>query len=84
MANIKLGTTLFLRCVGAIIFLHGLMGYACDAVELMTLNKTDPSLVYLKGQFIGAAVYLVFGVLLIFIARPMVMLLSRGLTENDF
>jgi len=60
------------------------MGYACDAIEIMTLNKNDPSLAYVNGQFIGAAVYLVFGVLLIFLARPMVMLLSRGLTEHDF
>lgn len=76
--------TLFLRCVGAIIFLHGLMGYAAVEIEKMTLNKNDASLVYVNGQFIGCAIYLIFGVLLIFLARPLVILLSRGLKENDF
>jgi hypothetical protein len=84
MAKIKLGMTLFLRCVGAIIFLYGLMGYACNTIAIMTLNKNDASLAYVNGQFIGSAIYSIFGVLLILLARPLVILLSRGLNENDF
>ena len=84
IAKIKLGMTLFLRAVGAFIFLYGLMGFACDMLSMAILNKSDASLVYMNGRLIGAAAYLVFGVLLIFLARPLVILLSKGLKEDDF
>jgi hypothetical protein len=84
IAKIKLGMTLFLRCVGAILVLYAVMGYACTTVAVVTLNKNDPSLTYVNGQFIGAASYLIYGLLLILLAKPLVILLSRGLKEADF
>ncbi len=84
IAKIKLGMTLFLRSVGAILVLYALMGYACIEFAEAALSKNDPSLTYVNGQFIGAASYLVFGILLILFARPLVALLSKGLKEEDF
>jgi len=76
--------TLFLRCVGAILVLYAVMGYACITFAVATLSKNDPSLTYVNGQFIGAGSYLIFGLLLILLAKPLVVLLSRGLKEDDF
>lgn len=76
--------TLFLRCMGALTVLGAAMGYASTAFAEASLKKNDPALVYVNGQFIGSGVDLFFGVLLILLAKSLVVLLSRGLKEEDF
>jgi hypothetical protein len=83
MTKIQIAMALFLRCAGVLASFHGMMGFAFKAIANVTLDRGDASLLYLNGQMISAVLYVVYGILLILLAKPLVLLLSKGLKENE-
>ena len=83
MTRVQVAVALLIRCVGALTFFMGLMGFIYQWLAPKILDPSDVSLVYIHGQLISSFIYVVFGVLLALIARPLVIWLSRGLNEKD-
>ena len=83
MTKIQVAMALFLRCVGIIALIHGVMGFAFKEIAKMTLDKSDPSLIYVNGQLITGSLFMIYGLVLIILAKPLVIFLSKGLKENE-
>jgi hypothetical protein len=83
MTRVQVAITLLIRCVGALTFFMGLIGLIYQWIAPKLLDQSDASLVYIHAQLISSLMYVVYGVILVLIARPLVIWLSRGLDEKD-
>lgn len=83
MTRVQVAIALLIRCIGSLIFFTGLIGLIYQLIAPKVLAKSDAALAYIHAQFISSFMFLVYGVVLALIARPLVIFLSKGLDEKD-
>lgn len=83
MTRVQVAIALLIRCLGALIFFMGLIGLIYQWIAPRVLQKSDAALAYIHAQLISSLMFVIYGVVLVLIARPLVLLLSRGLDEKD-
>jgi hypothetical protein len=83
MTRVQVAIALLIRCSGALVFFSGVIGLIYQWIAPRVLDRSDASLVYIHAQLVSSFMYVVYGVILVLIARPLVVWLSRGLNEKD-
>jgi hypothetical protein len=83
MTKLQVGMTLFFRCLGAVLLLLGGLAFLDCTISSLIFEANDPALVYIHARLMGAGAYVIFGILIITFARRMVILMSKGLKENE-
>jgi hypothetical protein len=83
MTRVQAAITLLIRCIGALTFFMGLIGLIYHWIAPKVLDQGDTALAYIHAQLISSFMYGVYGVVLVIIARPLVIWLSKGLDEKD-
>ena len=74
----KLATTV-IRLLGVLSALLALMGFLYAALVPFFLNGTSPELAWQSARLLSAAIFLVVGIFLYFIGKPMGKLVGAGL-----
>jgi hypothetical protein len=83
MSKTQIAMVILFRCLGGVVLILGLLGYLDCAIEKLIFDKGDPSLLYLHGRLVGSGIYMILGILVILFAKRLVILMSKGLKDND-